>query len=46
MEREVVECCASCKFWQVWFDNMSCKFDDETIKPYEKCSKYESRFVI
>ena len=47
MQREIIECCASCKYWKGWFDDMFCELaenridTDEGIKPYEKCKKYK-----
>jgi len=38
-----VNCCATCKHWQGWLDNMFCGKHKIEIKPYLICDDYKRR---
>lgn len=36
----MVNCCATCNYWQGWFDNMFCGKHEIETKPYLICDDY------
>lgn len=46
VELRTVRCCATCKHYQGWLDNMVCGRNDSEIRPYFICDYHEQNSMI